>query len=74
MLQDNDKSGRVKKADGAPHQSREFTNAFLNGREQIIHAFDGRKHKFRRTNSAKRREALKKTIRLVGPSPDMYYI
>jgi hypothetical protein len=46
----------------------EVVGAFKNGRRQIIHALDDTKHKMKRSDSEKRREVLKESIRLVGPA------
>jgi hypothetical protein len=46
----------------------EVVGAFRSGRNQIIHALDGTKHKLKRTNSEKRRDALKQSIKLIGPT------
>jgi hypothetical protein len=49
----------------------EAVGAFRNGRIQIIHALDGTKHKLTRSNSERRREALKQSIKLVGPADEV---
>lgn len=46
----------------------EVVGAFKSGRKQIIHVLDDTKHKLKRSESEKRREALKQSIKLVGPA------
>ena len=53
---------------GAPLKSREVMNAFQNGTNQLVSALDETRLKITRKNSEKRREALKKSITLVGPA------
>jgi hypothetical protein len=49
----------------------EAVGALRNGRSQIIHALDDAKHKLKRSNSERRREALKQSIKLVGPADEV---
>jgi hypothetical protein len=49
----------------------EAVGAFRNGRSQIIHALDDTKHKLTRSNLERRREALKQSIKLVGPADEV---
>jgi hypothetical protein len=48
--------------------SAEVVGAFKSGRDQMIHALDGKKSRVKRSDSEKRREALKQSIKLVGPA------
>ena len=52
----------------APPQSIDLMKAFQSGRRQIIKSLDDTKHRLRRSASERRREALKKSITLVGPT------
>lgn len=61
-------SGRAKRHPSMPGNPTEVAQAFKSGRSQIIQAFGGTKHKLMRSKSEKRREALKQSIRLVGPA------
>ncbi len=49
----------------------EVVGAFKSGRSQIIHALDDTRHKLKRSESEKRREALKQSIKLVGPADEV---
>ncbi len=46
----------------------EVVGAFKTGRRQMIHALDDTKQRLKRSESEKRREALKQSIKLVGPA------
>lgn len=60
--------GPAKKHNSISGNAAEVVDAFRSGRSQIIHALDDTKHKLTQPHSEKRREALKRSIRLVGPA------
>jgi hypothetical protein len=51
-----------------PANPAEVVDAFKSGRRQIIHALDDKKHKLKGSDLEKRREALRQSIKLVGPT------
>jgi hypothetical protein len=61
-------SGQAKTQASISASPREVVGAFKSGRRQIIHALDDQKHKLKRSDSEKRREALRQSIKLVGPA------
>lgn len=74
MAEDYHHSGDARKP--ARHASlsarpAEVVGAFKSGRNLMIHALDDTKHKLQRSNSEKRRDTLKQSIRLVGPADEI---
>jgi len=61
-------SGQSRRQGGISASPAEVVGAFRSGRRQIIHALDDQKHKLKRSDSEKRREALRQSIKLVGPA------
>lgn len=61
----NSDEGQIQRPSTSAHPG-DVVGAFKNGRSQIIHALDDTKHKLTRSNSERRREALKQSIRFVG--------
>jgi hypothetical protein len=61
-------SGQVRRQASISGSPAEVVGAFKSGRRQIIHALDDQKHKLKRSDSEKRREALRQSIKLVGPA------
>ena len=53
-----------------PQRTSEVLTAFQSGRDQIIIALDGTKHKTARTNSDTRREELKSSVTPQGPGEE----
>ncbi|ERF73715.1 hypothetical protein EPUS_00969 [Endocarpon pusillum Z07020] len=71
-LTKKDKDGQAQRHPSISISPTEVIGAFKNGRKQMIHVLDDTKHRLKRSESEKRRDALKQSIKLVGPADHVW--